>query len=370
MPTRPPSPTLAGLAGLLLAVTACGGGGNGGAGDDRVDGGAAAPTETTASPLAALMGWEDVSAEEASAKSLEVEELTADCMREEGWEYVAVDWSAMQPRGAEQEDMELMNDPAAFGRKYGYGIVRNYELYELPALESGADPGKGSAAGDEMQDPNQPYVDSLSESEREQYFISLNGDPMIWDASDEEGFVQPTPDQMGCSGQANQEVWGSKSSPVDADVQQRMDDYWSRVDSEPRLVDAYAEWRDCMDDVIGDARIGDKPIDHPGDMYSYLNTLKLERMGLVYEALDPTVELTEAEMSGLYVISSSAAYSGEQQPIADDPLEALRQEELTLWQHDVECQEDAGIAEIRHDLEQEFAEQLLAEFPELAATDG
>ena len=33
------------------------------------------------------------------------------------------------------------------------------------------------------------YVDSLTESEREQYYISLNGDPSIWEGSEDEDFM-------------------------------------------------------------------------------------------------------------------------------------------------------------------------------------
>ena len=50
-------------------------------------------------------------------------------------------------------------------------------------------------------------------------------------------------------------------------------------------------------------------------------------------------------------------------------LEALRQEELAVWQQDNGCQQDTNIADIRHDIEQEFADQMRADFPELAAEE-
>ena len=360
---------LACLAGVAFALAACGG-----SGDDSGTGDA--PTATTISPLAELMGWENPSPEEQTRRQLEAEEMTAACMREEGWEYTPVDYSAMnQPGAEEQEAMDLqMNDPEAYGKKYGYGIVRNYELYDLPNIESGdADGGMGvpvSVAG-EFQDPNQPYVDSLTESEREQYEISLYGDPSIWEGSDDEDFVQPAPEEMGCQGKASAEVWGNSPADSDPDIQNRMNDYWENLETDPRLQDAYAAWRDCMGETIADLAVLDQPVDDPQDIYSYFDSRKYLLMGLEMEPYDPEAD----DGSTPYVMAMSnpdgtgVAYTGEQHAIAEADLEDLRQEELAMWQQDYDCQQEAKIDDVRHDLEQEFADQMRAEFPELAATE-
>ena len=114
-----------------LALAACGGGG-GGSGDADEDG---------MGPLAELMGWGVTEPAEQRRQELEREQAIAECMRAEGWEYEPVDWSAQMPETSE-EDMALFDDdPEAFGEKYGYGVARNYELYEAEGIESGDGPG-------------------------------------------------------------------------------------------------------------------------------------------------------------------------------------------------------------------------------------
>lgn len=358
---------LAVLAGAAFALAACGGGS-----DDP--GGAGGPTETTLSPIAALMGWEQPSEEEMNRRQLQVEEMTAACMREEGWEYTPVDYSGMERQSADEEEaMDLqINDPEAYGKKYGYGIVRNYELYDLPSIEAG-DTGGGSPATvvDDFVDPNQPYVESLTESEREQYYISLNGDPSIWEGSEDEDFVQPAPEEMGCQGIASAEIWEQSPADSDPDIQDRMNDYWENMESDPRLQDAYADWRDCMGDTIADLAVNDVPVDTPDDIYGYFDSRKYMLMGLEMVPYDPETD----DGSEPYVMAmvdadgNGVAYQGEQQAIPGADLEELRQEELALWQQDFDCQKDAEISDVRLDLEQEFADQLRTEFPELAATE-
>src|SRR5687767_10677743 len=107
----------------IVTLSACGGGGGEGADDDGMG------------PLAELMGWGVQEPAEQRRLELEREQAIADCMRAEGWEYEPVDWSAQMPEESE-EDMALFADPEAFGAKYGYGVARNYELYEAEAIES------------------------------------------------------------------------------------------------------------------------------------------------------------------------------------------------------------------------------------------
>ena len=90
------------------------------------------PSVYSNGPLAELMGWQGESPEESRRKQLEVEDLVATCMREEGWEYIPVDYAAQYPE--QDESIELQQDPEAFGEKYGYGVVYNYEQWEEPSL--------------------------------------------------------------------------------------------------------------------------------------------------------------------------------------------------------------------------------------------
>ena len=77
------------------------------------------------SPLAALMGWVSDPVEQ-RRQELEIQEKVAECMKAEGFEYTPVDWSAQMP----ETDVD-MSDPKAYGEKYGYGVMYNYETYEI-----------------------------------------------------------------------------------------------------------------------------------------------------------------------------------------------------------------------------------------------
>ncbi len=85
------------------------------------------------------MGWVGDPVEQ-RRQELEIQEKVADCMQAEGWEYTPVDWSAQMP----ESDVD-MSDPEAYGEKYGYGVMYNYETYELG-------PGK-AAAGSPSRTP-------------------------------------------------------------------------------------------------------------------------------------------------------------------------------------------------------------------------
>lgn len=63
-----------------------------------------------------------------------------------------------------------MNDPEAFGEKHGYGVAYNYELYEEPSLLGETDGPKGAPMDTPVTDPNAEFVQSLSESEQQDYY--------------------------------------------------------------------------------------------------------------------------------------------------------------------------------------------------------
>jgi predicted glutamine amidotransferase len=60
------------------------------------------------------------------------------------------------------------------------------------------------------------------------------------------------------------------------------------------------------------------------------------------------------------------AFVGDDVVLSEDVIERLRTQELDLWKDDRECQDDAELDEIRVQIEQEFVDQVLAEFPELS----
>jgi hypothetical protein len=341
----------------IVTLSACGGGGGDGADDDGGMG-----------PLAELMGWGAQEPAEQRRLELESEQAIAECMRAEGWEYEPVDWSGQMPEGSE-EDMALYADPEAFGAKYGYGVARNYELYEAEAIESGEGPGM---RGEEFEDPNEEYVSSLSESEVTEYYATLSGDPEIWEApegADEEGvFVSPPLEEQGCHGQAQLAVFGEDPT-TDPDIQERMQDHWEGQQDDPRMAAAYDEWVACMGDDIEGLEVGLDPVTRSDQMYQVFDTRKMVLMGL--EAVPFDEDDPDAWTEDTYTVTGDAAgnqvaWVGTPEPITDADLEQLRTEELAMWQTDRDCQDDAGVRDVQERIEQELVDELLADFPELA----
>jgi len=336
------------VAALAATLIACGA-----AGDDA--------ESRNIDPLAELLGWDvNQSPAEQRAQQLAVEEAVQTCMRAEGFEYTPVDYDAQF--GGDEEDAELFNDPEAFGEKYGYGVVRNYEQYEEPYLVGGED----ASFGPVFEDPNQEYLDSLSESEREAYYTVLNGEQLFEEpAIDENGnevFEAPPIEEQGCYGQAQLEVFGEDRFQIDPEVEQRLNDFYGTLQDDPEIETAEQDWLDCMKNEQPDALESDVSgfsVTAPEHMYQLFDFKKSEAMGM------NIVDYSQDDQGG-----SSYGSDGEQRPIPDDELEALRALELSVWKIDFQCQKDADIPGIQRRIQQRLVDELQAEFPELGNSDS
>ena len=347
----------------LVALTACGGGGDGGNSD------------ATASPLADLMGWSDFDPVESRRQELAVEEAVVACMRDVGFEYQPQDVSSQFDSGGGEEDFALRQDsPEAYGEKYGYGVVRNYELYEEPNI--GEDDGLD---GPTFVDPNEDYVMSLSDSERDAYYEVLYGAPQeeqIYDETDPEGtqaeYLSPPLEEQGCQGTARLDVVGEDPTN-DPEIQRALDDVFSAQQNDPRMETAENDWLDCMGDVTADHDLPDgTTLDGVGSMYQIVESLKAAAMGQEMVPLDPDTgmpigDYDESDMNSSFQNEDGTGFAvlGEQKIIPDDALERLRADELALWAKDWGCQEDAGIQDLRIQVEQDAVDDLVARFPQL-----
>ncbi len=279
------------------------------------------------SPMAELFGWnEQSSPAEQRAQQLAVEEFVAECMRAEGFEYNPVDWDA-QFSGFADEDADLFNDPDAYGEKYGYGVVHNYEQYEEPYM-LGED-GEGGIGGPVFEDPNAEYVESLSEREREDYYTVLYGDQSFYeeaavtfstidgasegDVASSEAFVPPPLEEQGCQGKAQAEVYGEDQFGFDPDVQARLEDFFTQLQDDPEIQDAEQDWLDCMNEKASDdleSNVEGFEVTGPDSMYQLVDFMKLEAMG------QEVVDYESDEFGG-----SGYSNEGEPKPIPDDELE-------------------------------------------------
>ncbi len=355
---------------LMLASTACGSGSDG------------ATSSDAASPLGDLLGWNDFDPVESRREQLAIEEAVATCMREQGFEYQPVDYDAQNQTLESEEDIALFNDPEAYGKKYGYGVVRNYELYEEPYIGGN---GEGGFGGPEFEDPNMDYVNSLSSPEQEAYYAELYGEPtvdtVLEDSSFDDGettdtsiYVAPPLEEQGCYGIAQLDVVGVRPAD-DPDVQAALNDYFENSQNDPSIEQANAEWADCMVEPLRGVELPDgMTADSPDLMYQVMDAKKAEATGLRTLPLDPTTGEPIGNDADEPMYSSFSdedgagfAYVGEPKAIPADTLETLRSLELALWADDWECQKDADLQQIRRDIEQRAADDLVAQFPELAA---
>lgn len=348
---------------LAVALLAACGGGNESGGSDA-----------SASPLADLLGWSDYDPVESRRQELAIEEAVVACMREEGFEYQPQDMASQFESGEGEDDYALMQEsPEAYGEKYGYGVVRSYELYEEPYIDENG----GGNGGPTFEDPNEDYVMSLSDSERDAYYEVLYGsqNDQMFDETDPDGtqvMYAPSLEEQGCQGKARLEVVGDDPTN-DPQIQQALNDVFSTQGDDPRLEAAQSEWSDCMGDTWADYDLPEgMNLEQPDSMYEAVSALKAAAMDQRILPLDPDTGEPVGEYDDSQGYSSTQnedgsgfAYVGEQRIIPDAALERLRADELALWEKDWQCQNKAGFQKLRLEVEQNAVDDLVARFPQL-----
>ncbi|MGB8860589.1 MAG: hypothetical protein WCC60_15115 [Ilumatobacteraceae bacterium] len=334
--------------GTLSTVVGCGGSGE---------------STATTSPLQAIFGGQESPAE-SRVKQLKAEELAAQCMKDLGWEYIPIDYSAQFDDQAAELDY---SDPK-FGEKYGYGIVKGYELYELPYLLN--DGGNGGGPGGQFVDPNQDYVNALSADEQTRYYADLYGNQEGNSTIDEETgetiYLPPPPEEAGCQGKAQAEVYGDQPFNDQA-FSERFSELSQDMENDPRLEDASIEWSDCMYAL-------DEQFDFldPNEVQNYFSKKMAEAKGQKVLPIDPETHMPIGDYDENQGYSSTEnadgtgwAFVGEGKAIDDDTLKALLEEEIALWKADDSCQKKSGMKDLRRRMEQELADTLSQEFPDL-----
>ncbi len=239
---------VAGLTAMALAMTlaACGGGG-GGKGDDEPDSSSATPKM---GPIDQL--WMDATKDQDqdywNDQQMRVEELVAQCMAEQGFDYTPVDYSQMNgsmPDPAADDDVPDWGT-LEFAKQYGYGQTTN------PYSEAVTDPAEGG--GDTWVDPNQEYMNSMSETEMAAYQTALYGEQPNFTTDEEWENWNPTWEEQGCQGWAQHEVNPNAYGNGDekskwADLEAEMQTMYEAVTSDPRIAEVTADWASCMADA-------------------------------------------------------------------------------------------------------------------------
>lgn len=341
------------LGSISLLATSCGNAADAGPSTDTNDG-----------PIAQLFGWGDYDEAESNRQQLESEQVTADCMREEGFEYFPIDYSAQQSVGA-GDDLEWGSPE--FGEKYGYGIMRNYEEFEAEYIQ---DQAGGNAYVDDVLNPNDEYAETLSESERTAYYEALWGAPQEADGDGE--YIQPSWEDQGCYGKGQHDVFGDNvwDSP---DFSAFYEDAAQRMENDPRLLAANRDWTDCIGDTFDDFDLpAGMTVDKPESVYSVFDALKSIATGQDVLPIDPATgqPIGDFDDSNGYSSSQNAdgtgwAFVGQQRPMSTDDIDRLRELELDVWKQDQACQREADLKDVRNEVEQQFVDEIRAEFPSI-----
>jgi hypothetical protein len=333
-PRRRASSVVAALTASVLLLAACGGGDS--AASDEAEGN---PNDPRTGPLAQLLGGYGGSSAEQRAQELEIQQQLAQCMRDEGFEYEPVDYQAQMGDTSGEWEMQL-NDPEGYGEKYGYGVVRSYEM-------------QGDMGATSFEDPNQDYLNSLTPEENEAYYETLYGATFFGtgDDGEMEEFVPPPLEEQGCQGKAMLAVYGENSPMTDTDMQTRIGELFEDMESDPDIARAIDDWASCMREQ--DASYDwDRPEDPINDFYNRLSELQYG-------------PVTESEDGGLVAGTVLDGGFGGIPEVDEADLEELREDELRTWRHDWDCQQEVDIAGVRREVEQRMADELLEEFPEL-----
>lgn len=162
------------------------------------------------------------------------QQVIAACMKEQGFEYVPfVDVGAPADPGSDPwrpEDRDWVE-------KYGYGLTQSPYL-ELPQPETTA-----------AVDPNEAYVETLTDAERRAYDEARNGKPDVAPEGESDGGAPEWRWQdAGCFGRAAHEVDGDDpwQQPENQQLVAAFRKFFDQRQSLPGLAELDARWAACM----------------------------------------------------------------------------------------------------------------------------
>lgn len=335
---RVSAPALALLSAATLVLTGCTGGGESGS--------ATLEDGPLSKYLSALWDGEEYTQEKLDAETKQTEELVAACMQKEGFEYTP----NLQNGGtiySPEEGEEIAWDSLEFAEQYGYGIIDWPGMGEMQE----EDP-------EEYVDPNQDYVEALSESEQQAYYEALHGPGLTEEemAAMEEGDGGYEWDwtKNGCYGAAQHEIQSDADNgmaayedPEFTDLFDAANEMWNEVYDEENPSDGVAdlnrEWADCMADAGHDGFTSPNAVQNA-----------------LYEEYDQ-LQMPDGE-------------DGEWQELGEADKKKFQEREIELALADRSCKQkvgyEDGVMKIQFDLEQKFVDAHKAELDALVAKHG
>ncbi len=379
----------------VLLLAACGRGDT--AADANPSGDAASTSTSYYSPLNEYMSPEgagdDFDQEEWEAKDRQVQELVATCMKGQGFNYLPQDTSSYAYVSDGDENLSERDMIA----KYGYWVTTQLDMQPEPS-QMPADPnqvayeamsdsertaydealwGSGagmmatsSAAAGEVEapeatasavsttDPADSQVADTAGSEAVTTDVASSVEAPVSIGADEpmpESYAVPTtPEEKGCYGVAQEEIYGDQmyGNNIDYDEFQDLFDaqneMYMSIDDDPRLAGAVAAWSTCVE---GKGYPGFTEIQAPS---MDVNRQYAELIGM---------QINEYEDGGWGMEPAEGLEMTE--PVDPDPakLATLKDYEIALALADFDCKGDynAIAEEVRISLEEQFVQDHKAE---------
>jgi hypothetical protein len=270
----------------------------------------------------------DLSPEEQEAQSAkqnrQVEEKVAECMQEQGFDYVPN--TSNSATANPDEDVVWEPDDREWVQQWGYGAVNN-PYNDQPISQV-----------DDYVDPNADYVASLSESEQTAFSEALNGPQP---SEDEVAAVQDDTWEYdwttaGCYGAAQHEVF-DVADPSQSDefqpLMDAIDDFYDESVSDPAMQELGAAWSQCMDTA-----------GHPGF------AMQQDAQNSIYDAQNELYEAVSVDADG--------NSTGE---VDQTAMDALGEKEVELALADLECREQTDYREKATNIQFALEEQFVAD---------
>ncbi|WP_432533925.1 hypothetical protein [Kineococcus arenarius] len=225
----------------------------------------------------------DLSEAEQQAKFEEqnkrTEELVAQCMSEQGFEYEPNTGNSSVSFAS---DSEWDPDSRDWVSQYGYGMV------ESPGMEEAE-----QEPVEENADPNADYVASLTESEQIAYSEALSGPTPSEEemAAMEDGSYEWDWTKGGCYGEAQHETMGE--DPLQSEefegLQEELTAFYEGQPSWPGMAEVDAAWSECM------SQAGHSGFAAQADAQNSI----IEELNGVWETMDPEGEVDQAALDAI-----------------------------------------------------------------------
>lgn len=350
----------AAIGAATLALTAC-------SSDDKPE------DKKSSTSISSIMGVPDYANVDWDAQQRAIEEETAKCMREAGWEYTPVEYPDMGSDMGDYSEEDELKRLEREGLGITYWTLNNYS-------EDGdyVDPWA------EWEDPNMDYTSTLTEAELEAYNEALWGVWVDAPAGSEDAevvvgddiWIDPNPqvqESKGCYELAQELVYGDDPSnnPEYWDlIVPFYDDLNARVEADPRVAELNEKWSKCMKDAGYDFKTQD---DFWEWVYTEFDSRQQEVLGEDFYQ-DPFADWSDDEINEFFENASQEELDEmfKQPELTADQraqLEEILDEEIKIAVAQFTCgsELDKKIGDIYTEIEEKFALEHEDELRALAA---